>query len=250
MLRWFKADLHIHTVLSPCAELSMGPKDIVKKALEHDIDIIAITDHNSAENVWGVMQAARNTPLTVIPGMEVYSRDEAHIVCLFGSLGDALAFQHIIYRALPAGDYDASFFGEQIICDENENIIAENNRLLALPVSLNVDKIADLIVEFNGIMIPAHVDRKAHSLLRTLSFMPNNLPVHAMEVAHSVEQAKKRFGILSNGSYGIIRSSDAHDIAQIGTKYTFFKMEKPSFTELGKAIRQLDGRRISQNKEK
>ena len=249
MLRWFKADLHIHTVLSPCAELSMGPKDIVNKALEHDLDIIAVTDHNSAENVRCVIQAARNTSLTVIPGMEVYVKDEAHIVCLFASLGDALAFQHVIYEALPDGDYDASFFGEQIICDESENIIGENNRLLALPVSLNVDQIADLVVEFNGIMIPAHVDRKAHSLLRTLSFMPNNLPVYAMEVAHSIEQAKKRFGILANGRYGIIRSSDAHDIAQIGTKYTFFKMEEPSFAELGKAIRQVDGRRISQVKE-
>ena len=184
MLNWYKADLHIHTVLSACAELSMGPRDIVRKSLDQGLDIIAITDHNSSENTTAVIKAAESTDLLVLPGMEVYSRDEAHIVCLFETPGDALAFQRIIYAALAKGTYDSSMFGEQILCDANENVLGESERLLSLPVNLNLDQIADYIVEFNGLMIPAHVDRRSHSILRVLSFMPNDLPIYAMEIVH------------------------------------------------------------------
>lgn len=250
MLSWYKGDLHIHTVLSACAELSMGPKDIVRKALEANLDMIAVTDHNSAENVSAVLQAAASTNLTVIPGMEVYSRDEAHIVCLFESIGDVLAFQSVIYSALPEGEYDSSMFGEQIICDADEHVLGENSKLLFLPVNLNVDQIADYIVEFNGIMIPAHVDRRSHSLLRVLSFMPNNLPIYAMEIAHSYERASQAFSILKTDKYSIIRSSDAHDIDQLGKKYTWFQLERPSFSEIQKALRQQGGRKTALDEKK
>ena len=248
MLKWYKADLHIHTVLSACAELSMGPKDIVRKSIEQGLDIIAITDHNSAENAAAVIKAAESTDLLVIPGMEVYSRDEAHLICLFETVGDVLAFQHVIYTALAEGEYDPSMFGEQIICDHDETILGESPRLLSLPVNLNLDQIADYIVEFNGIMIPAHVDRRSHSILRVLSFMPNNLPIHAMEIAHSYEKACLSFSILKSGKYSVIRSSDAHDIDQIGSKYTFFKLEEKSFNEIGRALRQENGRLVSLDK--
>lgn len=244
MLSWYKVDLHIHTVLSACAELSMGPKDIVRRALEEKLDIIAITDHNSAENVSAVLNVAESTELTVIPGMEVYSRDEAHIICLFESIGDVLAFQSVIYAALSEGDYDSDMFGEQIICDADENILGESCRFLSLPVNLNVDQIADYVVEFNGMMIPAHVDRRSHSLLRVLSFMPNNLPIDAMEIAHSYENACRSFGILKDKTYSVIRSSDAHDIDQIGKKYSWFKLKEKSFKEIRKALRQQDGRKV------
>src|SRR3990172_1612078 len=121
MLRWLKVDLHIHTVLSPCAELSMGPKDIVHKAIGEGLDMIAITDHNAADNVNAVIGAARNFPLTVIAGMEVSTKEEAHVLCLFEDVDRVMQFQEFIQGGLPEGVNDESFFGPQIICDENEH---------------------------------------------------------------------------------------------------------------------------------
>ena len=99
-------DLHVHTCLSPCATLDMTPRKIVARALEMKLDMIAVTDHNSAENAGAVISAAADVPLTVLPGFEVTSAEEAHVVCLFGRLEDALAFQEVVYARLQPGEND------------------------------------------------------------------------------------------------------------------------------------------------
>ncbi|HDZ84616.1 MAG TPA: PHP domain-containing protein, partial [Nitrospirae bacterium] len=80
MLKEFKADLHIHTCLSPCADLNMSPLAVVNAAAEKGIDIIAVTDHNSAENVLAAQRAALDKDITVLAGMEIASSEEAHII--------------------------------------------------------------------------------------------------------------------------------------------------------------------------
>jgi 3',5'-nucleoside bisphosphate phosphatase len=241
-VRWYKADLHIHTILSACAELSMGPKDIVQAALAHGLDIIAVTDHNSAENVAAVMGAAEQTPLLVIAGMEVYTREEAHMICLFEKLSDALDFQEVIYEHLPEGSYDGDLFGEQYICDKDEHILGESQRFLSFPLNLPVHIVAGFVIDLGGIIYPAHIDRKSNSLLHSLGFLPNNLPLPAVEIARPYTEAIQQLGFLTKSSYSIIRSSDAHDIGQIGEKYTFFKLNELSFNELKMAIEKRDGR--------
>ncbi|UCD34673.1 MAG: PHP domain-containing protein, partial [Nitrospiraceae bacterium] len=105
-LKSFRADLHIHTCLSPCAELEMSPSAIVARALQLGIDIIAITDHNSAENVHAAVRAARNTPLTVLGGMEITTSEEAHILALFDDMESLLKLQGIVYDNLLPGEND------------------------------------------------------------------------------------------------------------------------------------------------
>jgi PHP family Zn ribbon phosphoesterase len=242
MLQWYKADLHIHTVLSPCADLSMGPRDIVHRALSRKIDFIAITDHNSAENVRAVLGAAEGFPLCVIPGMEVYVREEAHMICLFPDLERLIGFQAFVYDHILDGEYDESMFGPQIICDRYENIIGKSTRFLALPLTATLHRVADEVLKAGGLFYPAHIDRPANSILRTLGFIPANLHIDALEISFPLETARERVRLLQDTEYTLIRASDAHDIEQIGSAVTYIRCERPSFTELARAIKKDGGR--------
>ncbi len=248
-MRLFKADLHIHTVLSPCTELSMGPRDIVEAAVDRQLDIIAITDHNSAENVDAVMKAAKDTQLTVIPGMEVYTREEAHVLCLFPDLARALELQQEIYAHLPEGVNDASFFGEQFICDEHEHIIDECERLLCMPTDLSLNSVAEQVDALGGILIPAHVDRPCYSILSTLGFVPKNLSIHAIELTMNDPHSPTSQRFLNNSKFTVIASSDAHDLRHLGSRYTVFKMHEPTFDELALCMQKKDGREVYVNVE-
>ncbi len=244
-MRWYKADLHIHTVLSPCAELSMGPQDIVRQALDNSLDVIAITDHNSAENAAAVIKAAEDKALTVFAGMEVYTREEAHVICLFPNAEADLIFQQVIYEHLAEGENDPDWFGPQYIVDAKENVIGECKRLLAMPTNLHVHQIASFVLDLGGIIFPAHIDRKANSLLRVLGFIPNDLPFDAVEIAQPYDDAVKQIGFLKKSPYAVLRSSDAHMIEQVGTKATFLKMEDISFAELKSALKREKGRDVA-----
>lgn len=240
---WYKGDLHIHTVLSPCAELSMGPRDIVRRATECGLDLIAITDHNSAENVSAVRDAAGSENLLVIPGMEVYTREEAHMICLFETIESVTQFQNIIYDHLAEGENDPDWYGPQYIVDGEEHILGENPRLLGMPTNLHVQEVAGFVIDLDGIIYPAHIDRKANSLLHALGFIPTDLPFYALEIARPYEEAVQLHRFLKNTPLSIIRSSDAHRIEEIGSKATWYYMVKPTFAELKKAIMQQEGRR-------
>lgn len=245
MLHWFRGDLHIHTVLSACADLSMGPRDIVASALAKGLDFIAVTDHNSAANVAAVYNAAKGTSLTVIPGIEVSTREEIHMVCLLPNLDRASSFQDYLYEYLQQGWYDGSILGSQIICDENENIIAEDNHLLALPIRVSYDQLAFEAQKMGGIIYPAHIDRKVNGILRILGFLPKHLPFNIVEVSRTIDpiKATERFG--QNGELSVITSSDAHDIGQIGIASTYFLMTAPTFSEISMAFNRKNGRTIS-----
>ena len=114
-MQTFRADLHVHTVLSPCAEVEMIPPLIVQEALERHIDIIAITDHNASANVAAVQKAADGTGLTVLPGMEVQTREDVHLLCLFASLADLESWQHKVDLSLPDRLNQPEHFGNNML---------------------------------------------------------------------------------------------------------------------------------------
>jgi len=92
-LKLIRAELHVHTVLSPCAEIEMLPPLIVQEAVDREIQLIAITDHNATGNIAAVQKAAEGLPLTVLPGMELQTREEVHNLCLFETLEETAVFQ-------------------------------------------------------------------------------------------------------------------------------------------------------------
>jgi PHP family Zn ribbon phosphoesterase len=242
MLKGYRCDLHIHTCLSPCADLDMYPSAIIEKSIVENIDIIGICDHNSSENAEYVIKAASGKPLVVFPGMEITTREEAHVVALFEKIDELYGLQEIVYESL-SGMNREEIFGCQPIVNDLDEVEGFNERLLIGASDLSLYATVEAIHRFNGVAIAAHIDRESFSVLGQLGFIPSDCRFDALEISRtSAGEARKQYPDLSD--YSFVTSSDAHFITDIGTKTTTICMEEPTVPELKMAFQGLDGRRI------
>ena len=235
-MRVVHADLHIHTCLSPCAEREMSPSTVARQARERGLDLIAICDHNSAENTQAVSRAAEKAGLAVLPGIEITSREEVHVLGLFGEDRRVAAMQEVVYDHLP-GENDPDAFGEQLVMDEQDHVIGHNRRLLIGATDLSLGEVVRAVHEFDGLAIASHVDRPSFSVFSQLGFIPEGLGLDAVEVGSGPVPALPQ-------SLLVIRSSDAHSPSQIGARHTRFLVESPTQPEIRLALRQIGQRRI------
>jgi PHP family Zn ribbon phosphoesterase len=244
VLRRIKADLHVHTCLSPCAGLDMSPLVIVQTALRAGLDLIGICDHNSAENVLAVKKTAARNGLLVLGGMEVASSEEAHILAFFDEDEDLLRFQDVIYRHL-SGTNDERAFGPQVIADEEDGVSGFCERLLISATSLPVERISALARAGKGesLVIAAHVDREAFGIIRQLGFIPPGLDLDAVEVSRHMTNAAARDRFPDCRTRPLVRGSDAHTPDDIGTQFMRFTAKDGSAAELKKALYGLEGRK-------
>ena len=243
-MRIVSADLHIHTCLSPCATLDMTPRKIVEQAQKKNLGIIAVTDHNSAENTGSVITAAQNTQLCVIPGIEVTTSEEAHIVGLFENPLDAAAMQTLVYDHLQPGENDDDIFGMQVIANAFDEVEGMNRRLLIGATNLGLSEVIDAIHELNGLAVAAHIDRQAFSIISQLGFIPEELDLDAVEVSRRMTLRRGRTLFKDLERFPFITSSDAHDLEDIGSSPTAFQMAAPEMAELRLALKGKDGRKI------
>jgi PHP family Zn ribbon phosphoesterase len=221
----------------------MIPPLIVKRALELALGIIAITDHNSAENVASVIEAAEGSDLTVLPGMEVQTREEVHLLCLFDSVQQTLDWQEFVYAHLPPLKNNDSLFGPQFVVDASGDFVRYNERLLLTSTSLSVEQVAHEIELRSGLCIAAHVDRPAFSLLANLGFVPDNVPFSAMEVTRQTPWQELQEQHPSLSGYPFIRSGDAHRLSEMSDN-TIFTLHEPTLAEISMALRHQNGRRV------
>lgn len=213
-MKSLKAELHIHTVLSPCATLEMLPPFIVERALETQTHLIAITDHNASANVPAVIKAAEGTPLTVLPGIELTTAEEIHVVCLFDTYTQLVEFQKIVDQNLPNIPNNPDFFGMQLIVDSEGNYVDTEERLLSNATYLTINEAQAHVHRLGGLFIPAHVNREENGLLPRLGGIPPELNLSVLEISGiSRSQAIQRYSYLKN--YHLIPSSDAHDLDSI-----------------------------------
>lgn len=235
----------MHTCLSPCAELDMSPMGIVRAAVRNGLDLIGICDHNSAENVVAVKKAGKAERIAVLGGMEVTSSEEAHVLVFFDRDSDLLRFQDIIYAHL-AGKNDERVFGQQVIADEEDGVTGFCDRLLISATSLSFRDIVNTArsLDTDSVVIAAHINREAFSVVGQLGFIPTNILLDALEIspALTVGEARKRFP--EYGNYAMITGSDAHGPEAIGTRYTSFFVENGSVIEIKKALAGKDGRKV------
>ena len=244
-LQTYKLDLHIHTVLSPCTEISdMTPKAIVRIALDRGLDMIAICDHNSARNTAATRRAAKGTKLVVVPGMEITSSEEVHIVGLFPSDELAAAAQEEVYARL-FGQNDEEAFGYQVVANEFDEVDDLDQRLLIGATTLSAEKVADLIHNSQGLAVAAHVDRGGFGIFSQLGFIPGTLRLDALEVSKRSSFDSVRAKYPQTREYVLIKSSDAHYPDDIGAAYTVARLAEPTFEELAKALARRDGREIA-----
>lgn len=203
-------DLHIHSDLSPCGHKDMTPNNIVNMAYIKGLNIISVTDHNSIENVKAVKEVARKVGLEVIPGIEVTTKEEVHVLCYFRNVCDAVKFGNIIYEALPNIKNNKDIFGEQNIYNSKDEIIGQIEKLLINATKYSLDEIYKLAIKHNGIIVPAHINKKSNSILGILGFIPFELEIDFIEIYHKADINES---IIKK--YKVLRNSDAHNLVDI-----------------------------------
>ena len=222
-------DLHIHTALSPCADNDMTPNDIVGMALLNCLNLIAVTDHNSFANVEAVMKAAAGKDLIVLPGAEIETSEEVHVLCLFPDLICARGFEEELdplYSQIPNRP---DIFGEQIVYDEHDRRTGVVGRMLLAPVAISFDDLHSMTHKHGGAFIPAHVDRDSYSVLSNLGFLPPHLSIPAVEVSSAGFErgyVKKNPNRLPRSR--VIISSDAHHLWNIADMNHFLYLPELS----------------------
>ncbi|NDL67648.1 PHP domain-containing protein [Anaerotalea alkaliphila] len=222
-------DFHIHTALSPCGHEDMTPNNIVNMALINGLDAIAVTDHNSCGNVGAVMEVARDTGLVVIPGMEVETREEIHVVCLFETLEDALRMQEVVYTQLPDRKNSPKLFGTQLLMDQEDEVVGEVDRLLSFATGLSLEEVVELADRNHGVAIPAHIDRPSYSVISNLGMIPPNPLIRTLEVSQYADRASYKE---EYPAYRILQSSDSHDLGYIGICRQTIKVKDKSISSI------------------
>ncbi len=206
----YRYDLHIHSCLSPCGDNDMTPNNIAGMAALMGLDIIAITDHNTCKNAASVMAAGREAGVLVVPGMELCTAEEAHIVCLFETLEGAMGFDGYIYKNMPHVKNKADIFGEQRRLSPEDELLGLEEDLLLVSSFIGVNDVLPLAREYGGVALPAHVDRDSYSVLAALGALPPEAGFTAFEATRGCDmealyrQNPELLGL------SVLRDSDSH----------------------------------------
>jgi len=219
----------------------MIPPLIVERAIENNIDLIAVTDHNSSLNYISVKNAAKNTSLVVLPGVELQTREEVHILCLFDTIDQITKFQRIIDNHLPDLQNQPDHFGEQFIVDETGEFIRRENKLLLTSTSLSMNEAFKVVEQLGGLFIPAHVNRKAFGLLENLGFVPTDIPILAVEISRHITPEQAYFQFPQLKGYPIIQDGDVHRLDEYLGVLTL-SVSEPSIVEIKLALGHSSGR--------
>lgn len=240
----FKADLHIHTVLSPCGDLEMSPSAIVERALARGLDMIAITDHNTTRQVKVTQKIGCEHGLFVLGGVEVTSQEETHCLCYFETDSQLDQFQDFLDAHLPPIPNDEDRFGYQLIVDENDEIVGEEQYHLLNAIDVDIDGIYEEVHRIGGLFVPAHINKGTTSLISQLGFIPPDLKADGLEINRRTtrEEILKKFAYLKR--FNFITDSDAHFIDNIGDVYNVIYMEHRNFQEFALALAGKEGRYI------
>jgi hypothetical protein len=217
----------------------MSPRAIAAAARRKELDLLGVCDHNSAENAGAVAEAAGGMGIRVLPGLEITSREEVHILALFDELEAALALQERVYAVLP-GENDPDVFGLQVVADAEDGVLGFNGRLLSGAAGLSLADVIGAVHALRGLAVAAHVDREGFGIIGQLGFIPEDLPLDALEISPrlSPKDARAAFG----PSRPLIASSDAHSPEEVGRSVTSFRLEAGTIEEIKMALRGLGER--------
>ncbi len=210
-------DLHIHSCLSPCGDDDSTPNSIAGMGELNGLSIMALTDHNTCKNCPHFFEAASRHGIIPIAGMELTTAEDIHVVCLFENLGDAMAFSKEIEGRRLKIKNRTEIFGNQYVCDSEDNVIESEDFLLSYATTVSFDEVPTLVASFGGICYPAHVDRDSNSVTAVLGGLPPGHPFRYAEL-HDKQKAE----IFSDIGCEFIVSSDAHYLWDISEKENFF----------------------------
>ncbi|HCE42648.1 MAG TPA: hypothetical protein DET40_03780 [Lentisphaeria bacterium] len=219
-------DLHIHTALSACAENVMSPRQIIAHAKTSGLGMIAITDHNASANVETTIAAGREAGIRVIPGIEVSTLEEVHLLGYFETSADLADFQELVDKAIPEGENISDVSGYQLLFDGTDEISDIDEKIRNIGISIPLDKVVSEIHKRNGFAVPAHVFKKRYSIISQLGFIDIDAGYDALEVQSPMWiHDGFKLGRKIEG-YPAISGSDSHFLESVGRFY----MEIPETT--------------------
>ena len=229
-------DLHIHSCLSPCGDNESTPGNIVGMSVIKNLDVIALTDHNTCKNCASAMAIGKEYGITVIPGMELTTSEEVHVLCLFHNIEDAMGFDAYVEPRILQIPNDPKAFGDQFLCDENDEVIGTFPTLLISATDISFDKVDDVIKPFNGVMIPAHIDKNSFSLMSNLGFVPPDTDFKCFELANMANLHKLQESNPYLRNCNVITDSDAHYIDRINEAVNTLFAESNSIDDVLAAL--------------
>ena len=223
----YKADLHIHSCLSPCGSLDMSPLSIVKAAVERGVNALALTDHNSAGNCAAMAKLCGDHGILFFPGLEVTTAEEAHVLCLFGETEAAVELDRIIYESLPDIKNVPEKFGDQVFVNENDEVEGFEEKYLGMASSYSIDQLREKVMALGGLFIASHVDKPVFSVISQLGFLSGFFS--AVEI--SSHGAKREDALALAGAYTAVSASDSHYPHTIANTCVQFELPAPSIEE-------------------
>ena len=175
-------DLHIHSCLSPCADDDMTPNNIAGMGAICGLQIMALTDHNTAKNCPAFFEAAKRQGIIPVAGMELTTAEDIHLVCLFETLEGAMRFDEAVAACRLRVENKVEIFGRQMIMNGDDEVIGVDDWFLPMATTLAIEDAAKLCVAHGGVCWPAHIDRPANGILATLGVFPDEPPFGIAEL--------------------------------------------------------------------
>lgn len=221
------ADLHIHSCLSPCGDNDMTPGNILGMAVVKGLDAVAIADHNAARNLPAAQKIADAYGLLLVPAIEITTKEEVHMLGYFPDVSTAVDFGAMLKEHLPKKKNKPSFFGEQLVMDEDDQVIGAEDALLIGATDLSLEACAEKVRQAGGVPVPAHINRGNNGLLVNLGFMPPEPAFTTVEVWRDLpcplEPLENRH---------VLHSSDAHYLGDIQEQVFSLRLPEKSVAAL------------------
>lgn len=217
-------DLHTHSCLSPCGDMEMTPNNLVNMAYLKGIEMLAVSDHNHAGNLRAIAAICEARDILHIPAIEAETREEVHVVCYLPTVSAAEELADVLYKSLPDMPYDANFFGEQVIMNDDDEEIKRLDKLLIQATTYSIEELFGLCREIGGEPVPAHINKDANSILAILGFIPPDLGAKTVEFNKNAGAPM----FFDPNSAAVLRSSDAHMLEALSERENSIELEEKS----------------------
>lgn len=188
----------------------MTPYNLVNMAKILGLDIIALTDHNSAQNCRAAMTVGESVGLTVVPGMELCTSEEVHIVCLFDDVNNAEAFSDYVLSTVPPVKNRPEIFGDQLMMNGGDGIVGTQELLLTTASGISIENAVETVGQYGGVCYPAHIDRSSYSVISNLGMITDEMNFAAVEMTENADQNEYRSKYPIIKDMPVFVSSDAH----------------------------------------
>ncbi len=230
-------DLHIHSCLSPCSSDDMTPNNIAGMSKLKGLDIISVCDHNHTGNLEAISKAASELGVLFLPGIEVETSEEVHLLCYFPSLESVITMQSILEENYVPIKIKENIFGTQWVMDSKDRPIKKIENLLTTATNLDLYSCVDIVRGLGGVPVPAHVDRQSFSIISNLGTIPEDLEFNTLELSRYIIKTEFLNKYPEYSQKQFITSSDAHDLGMIFEREYFMQLDTLSVPNVLEKLR-------------